>query len=231
MQHDLQTCKYEIHSTFMTKLVTEDSSVWKCSTAILQYAKLQWLYIASNSLLGLLSRTTNCHTQTLWFCTLNLFSHLKQGREHMKCINCTGTIRVAHELVDVTTPGFFCIITRCWLKCSKDGGKKRWGRRGGISINISKTEGDKKKRWWKENTKKVADKICYNREIKSQDQLQHFPKNIHEFSNYFWRLTRCWLQWKKPPNQNPCLQATIIYLPPSQNTWTVFLYHHLEKEG
>lgn len=42
----------------------------------------------------------------------------------------------------------------------------------------------KKKRWWKENTKKVADKICYNREIKSQDQLQHFPKNIHEFSNF-----------------------------------------------
>lgn len=184
MQHDLQTCKYEIHSIFMTKLVTEDSSVWKCSTAILQYAKLQWLYIASNSLLGLLPRTTNCHTQTLWFCTLNLFSHLKQGREHMKCINCTRTIRVAHELVDVTTPGFFCIITCCWLKCSKDGGKKRRGRRGGILINISKTEGEKKKRWWKENTKKVADKICYNREIKSQDQLQHFPKNIHEFSNF-----------------------------------------------
>ncbi|KAI1241935.1 ZAR1-like protein, partial [Lamprotornis superbus] len=47
-----------------------------------------------------------------------------QGREHMKCINCTGTIRVTHELVDMTTPGFFCIITCCWLKCSKDGGKK-----------------------------------------------------------------------------------------------------------
>lgn len=62
----------------------------------------------------------------------------------MKCINCTGTIRIAHELVDMTTPGFFCIVTGCWLKCSKDGRKKWRGWRGGISINISKTEGEKK---------------------------------------------------------------------------------------
>lgn len=62
----------------------------------------------------------------------------------MKCINRTGTIGVAHELVDMTTPGFFCIITCCWLKCSKDGRKKWRGRRGGISINISKTEREKK---------------------------------------------------------------------------------------
>lgn len=149
----------------------------------------------------------------------------------MKCINCTGAIRVTHELVDMTAPGFFCIITCCWLKCSKDGGKKWGGRRGGISINISKTEGGNRKRWWKENTKKVADKIHYSREIKSQDQLQHLPKNINEFSNYFWRLTRCWLQWEKPPNQIPYLQAVIIYLPPSQNTRIVFLYNHFTEEG
>lgn len=31
----------------------------------------------------------------------------------------------------------------------------------------------KNKLWWKENTKKVADKTRYNREIQSQDQLQH----------------------------------------------------------
>lgn len=147
----------------------------------------------------------------------------------MKCINCTGAIRIAHELVDVTAPGFFCIITCCWLKCSKDGGKKRWGRRGGISINISKTEEENRKRWWKEDTKKVADKKCCNREIKSQEQLQHLPKNIHEFSNYFWRLTRCWVQREKPPNQNPCLQAIMIYLLPFQNTWIVFLYHFTEE--
>lgn len=188
-------------------------------------------YISASSLQGLLSRNTNCHTQKLRLCILNLFPHLKQGREHMKCINCTGTIGVAHELVDVATPGFLCIVTCCWLKCSKDGRKKWWGRRGGISINISKTEGENRKRWWKENTKKVADKIYDNREIKSQIQLQHLPKNIHEFSNYFWKLTGCWLQWEKPPNQNPYLQAIIICLPSSQNTWIVFLYHHFAEES
>lgn len=189
------------------------------------------MYLLVSSLLGLLSRNTNCHTQKLGFCISSLFSHLKQGREHMKCIDCTGTIGVAHELVDVTAPGFLCIVTCCWLKRSKDGGKKWWGRRGGSSINISKTEGENRKRWWKENNKKVADKIYFNREIKSQDQLQHLPKKINEFSNYFWKLARCWLQWETPPNQNPYLQAIIIYLPPSQNTWIVFLYHHLAEEG
>lgn len=113
----------------------------------------------------------------------------------------------------------------------QQGWRKRMAREEGrhFDQHLQNWRRKKKKRWWKENTKKVADKICYNREIKPQDQLQHFAKNIHEFSNYFWRLTRCWLQWEKPPNQNPCLQA--IYLPPSQNTWTVFLYHHLQEEG
>lgn len=234
LQHDLQTCKYEIHSIFMTKLVTKDSPESKCSTAILQYAKLQVIYIYIYILIhywGCYQEIVIATQQKLWFCILNLFSHLKQGREHMKCINCTGTIRVTHELVDMTTPGFFCIITCCWLKCSKDGGKKGWGRRGGISINIPKTERENRKRWWKENTKKVAHKICYSREIKLQNQLQLLTKNIHEFSNYFWRMTRCWLQWDKPPNQIPYLQAIIIYLPPSQNIWIVSLYHHFTEEG
>lgn len=115
----------------------------------------------------------------------------------MKCINCTGTIRIAHELVDVTTPGFFCIITCCWLKCSKDGRKKWWGRRGGISINISKTKGEKKinhdesrsaRRWQIKHTV---------REVKFHEQLQHLSKNTHDLPNYFWRLAGLQPQWGK----------------------------------
>lgn len=146
----------------------------------------------------------------------------------MKCINCTGTIRVAHELVDMTTPGFFCIITCCWLKCSKDGRKKWWGRRGGISTNISKTEGQKRKI------------NCDERRIPRRWQIKHaITERYNHRTNYstyllsndFWRLAGCWLQWEKPPNQNPCLQAFIIYLPPSQNALIVLLYCCLEEEG
>lgn len=91
----------------------------------------------------------------------------------MKCINCTGTIGVAHELVDMTTPGFFCIITCCWLKCSKDGRKKWWWRRGGISINVSKTEEEKQNKT----------KNCNERRIPRRWQIKYHEAYNHR-TNY-----------------------------------------------
>lgn len=63
----------------------------------------------------------------------------------MKCINCTGPIRIGHELIEMASPCFLRIIACSWLKCCQDGWEEGCWRRRRYPVPIAKAVVDRKK--------------------------------------------------------------------------------------
>ena len=52
----------------------------------------------------------------------------------MEGVDCTGAIRVRHQLVDVAAPSLLRVITHDWLEGSEDGREERGWRRGRTTL-------------------------------------------------------------------------------------------------
>ena len=94
----------------------------------------------SVQLFSLTSHTVNIRSEQ------KTLQYLEQRGEHVKSVDGTGSVRVRHELVDVTSPSLLCIVAHCGLEGCEDGGEegRRWRGRAGlqhvVSLLLCKTE-------------------------------------------------------------------------------------------
>lgn len=64
----------------------------------------------------------------------NCMRYLKERGEDLESVNCTGTIQVSHQLVEMISPSLLCIIAHSRLEGGQDGGEKWRRRRGGTGL-------------------------------------------------------------------------------------------------
>lgn len=60
--------------------------------------------------------------------------YLEEWSKHVERVDCTGCVRVGHELVQVASPSFFCIVAHRRLKGGEDGWEEGGRRRGRVGL-------------------------------------------------------------------------------------------------